>query len=66
MLLEYCEEGTLKDWLSQVGETITPSVMEQLNVFCLHVAKGMEHLHDIDVCDRMLLLRGLNQCIHFV
>lgn len=45
MLLEYCEQGTLRDWVSKIGnQELSAETHDQLMEFCMHIARGMEHL----------------------
>ena len=47
IVLEYCEEGTLQDWLRKVPD-LTEEI-DQLYNFAEHVAKAMQHLHKVPV-----------------
>lgn len=44
MILEYCETGTLKDYLRARKERVDENVMEKLFRFSFDICKGMEHL----------------------
>ena len=43
MLLEVCE-ATLKDWLSE-NRTVTADMLEDILIFALDIARGVEFLH---------------------
>lgn len=44
MILEYCEEGTLKEWLDKKKKNATDDVFERLFRIVLEIAQGMQHL----------------------
>jgi len=43
MLLELCDT-TLKDWLS-VSSTVSADMLEDILIFALNIARGVEFLH---------------------
>lgn len=44
MVLEYCEEGNLRDWLLKKKDKIGDEMIEQLFQIVFGVATGMEYL----------------------
>jgi len=44
MLLELCDK-TLKDWLSEIS-AVDAEILEDMLSFTLHIARGVQHLHD--------------------
>jgi hypothetical protein len=44
IILEYCEKGTLRDYLLERKNNITMDLQENLFRFGLDIAKGMEYL----------------------
>lgn len=54
MILEYCEEGNLRDWLLRKKDKISDDTIEKLFQMIFGVALGMEYLAskkvDISIC----------------
>lgn len=44
MILEYCEEGDLRDWLLRNNERVGEEVVERLFQMILGVSNGMKYL----------------------
>lgn len=57
MLLELCDK-TLKDWLSEIS-TVDAEVLEDMLSFTLHIARGVQHLHDQKIIHRRLAVRNV-------
>ena len=49
MLLEYCEGGTMKDWLTDNKMRVNDDVIERLFRFTYDIARGMEFLASKEV-----------------
>ena len=49
MLLEYCETGTMKDWLVDNRTRVNDDIIERLFRFSYDIARGMEFLASKDV-----------------
>jgi hypothetical protein len=58
IVYEYCENGTLKDYLAENKNKITMELQEHLFRFGLDVAKGMEYLASKGVCGNTQLLKA--------
>lgn len=52
MVLEYCEEGNLRDWLLKKKDKIGDEMIEQLFQIVFGVATGMEYLASKQVVNR--------------
>ena len=50
IVYEYCEHGTLKDYLDQQHNSRTIELQELLFRFGLDIARGMEYLASKGVC----------------
>ncbi|KAJ8306434.1 hypothetical protein KUTeg_016979 [Tegillarca granosa] len=59
MILEYCEEGTLKEWLDKKKNNATDDVFENLFRIVFEIAKGMEHLALKKIVHRRLAARNI-------
>jgi serine/threonine protein kinase len=57
MLLELCDK-TLKDWLSEII-AVDAEVLEDMLSFTLHIARGVQHLHDQKIIHRRLAVRNV-------
>ena len=44
MILEYCEEGNLRDWLLNKKDKVGDEIVERLYQMVFGVATGMEYL----------------------
>ncbi|XP_060598180.1 uncharacterized protein LOC132751968 isoform X3 [Ruditapes philippinarum] len=59
IVYEYCENGTLKDYLVQNKNNVTIELQEHLYRFGLDVAKGMEYLASKGIVHRRLAARNI-------
>ncbi|XP_060598183.1 uncharacterized protein LOC132751969 isoform X2 [Ruditapes philippinarum] len=59
IVYEYCENGTLKDYLAENKNKITMELQEHLFRFGLDVAKGMEYLASKGIVHRRLAARNI-------
>ncbi|CAH1777003.1 unnamed protein product [Owenia fusiformis] len=59
ILLEYCSEGTLKDWLKRHEHDPEEDLIDHLFQFTLEIAKGMSHLHDHNIIHKKLAARNI-------
>lgn len=60
MVLEYCEMS-LKEWLSQI-ESITSDELEEMSIFTVNIANGVNHLHENNVSLVRLQIRFMTYC----
>ncbi|KAK3603161.1 hypothetical protein CHS0354_042994 [Potamilus streckersoni] len=56
---EYCENGTLKEYLEKNKNNVTVELQELLFRFGLDIAKGMEYLAKKDIVHRRLAARNI-------
>lgn len=49
MLLEYCENGTMKDWLIDRQSAVSDDVIENLFRFSYDITRGMAYLASKEV-----------------
>ncbi|XP_052105481.1 uncharacterized protein LOC127738317 [Mytilus californianus] len=59
MVLEYCEEGNLRDWLLKKKDKIGDEMIEQLFQIVFGVATGMEYLASKQIVHRRLAARNI-------
>ncbi|KAH3716775.1 uncharacterized protein LOC127855045 [Dreissena polymorpha] len=59
IVYEYCDNGTLKDFLLRKKSNLTIDVQEMLFRFGLDLAKGMEYLAGIKITHRRLAARNI-------
>ncbi|XP_071137082.1 uncharacterized protein [Mytilus edulis] len=59
MVLEYCEEGNLRDWLLKKKDKIGDEMIEQLFQIVFGVATGMEYLASKKIVHRRLAARNI-------
>ncbi|XP_052809614.1 uncharacterized protein LOC128238075 [Mya arenaria] len=59
IIYEYCENGTLRDYLEKSRTNVTVQLQENLFRFGLDIAKGMEFLADRGVTHRRLAARNI-------
>lgn len=60
MVLEYCEMS-LKEWLSQI-ESITSDELEEMSIFTVNIANGVNNLHENNVSLVRLQIRFMTYC----
>jgi serine/threonine protein kinase len=58
MLLEYCDEGRLSDWLKK-HQHIDGDVEENLSNFSMMIANGLMFLHENDILHKRLGIRNI-------
>ncbi|XP_061193771.1 uncharacterized protein LOC133202005 [Saccostrea echinata] len=59
MLLEYCENGTLKDWLVDRQSSVTDDVIESLFRFSYDISRGMMYLTSREIIHMRLAARNV-------
>ncbi|OWF45417.1 Fibroblast growth factor receptor [Mizuhopecten yessoensis] len=59
MVLEYCENGTMKDYLTSKKDHVDEQVHERLFKFAFDVCKGMEFLASKKIVHRRLAARNI-------
>ncbi|XP_060086135.1 uncharacterized protein LOC132565501 [Ylistrum balloti] len=59
MVLEYCENGTVKDYLTSQKTKVSEQVHERLFKFVFDVSKGMEYLANKKIVHRRLAARNI-------
>lgn len=59
MVLEYCENGTLKDYLTKHKDHVDEQLHERLFKFTFDTAKGMEYLANKKIVHRRLAARNI-------
>nr|XP_034310480.1 uncharacterized protein LOC105330263 [Crassostrea gigas] len=59
MLLEYCENGTLKDWLTDHQRAVSDDVIENLYRFSYDITRGMVYLASKDIIHMRLATRNV-------
>ncbi|KAK3588467.1 hypothetical protein CHS0354_004681 [Potamilus streckersoni] len=59
IIYEFCEKGTLKDYLESQRDQLTLEMQEKLYRFGLDICKGMQYLASKDVVHRRLAARNV-------
>lgn len=59
IIYEYCEQGTLKEYLQSLKSNVTLEVQEHLFRYGLDIAKGMEYLASKEIVHRRLAARNI-------
>ncbi|XP_033761790.1 uncharacterized protein LOC117343520 [Pecten maximus] len=59
MVLEYCENGTMKDYLTSHKDRVDEQMHERLFKFTFDISKGMEYLANKKIVHRRLAARNI-------